>query len=223
MNITDWKKCMDIRLKNQNTYYCYIETPIGRVVIEEYEKAIISLHIKESNTNEEENSANDKESNIHDKADKEYNAAKYGQEVVHNIYCKTSFLQKDGDKRYCETPLLQKAKKQLREYFAGNRREFDLPICLHGTDFQKKVWNVLQSIPYGETLSYGEVAAKIGNPKASRAVGGANNKNPIMIIVPCHRVIGADGSLVGFGGGLPAKEYLLALEGKCKSEHRLPF
>ncbi|MCH5249925.1 MAG: methylated-DNA--[protein]-cysteine S-methyltransferase [Lachnospiraceae bacterium] len=113
---------------------------------------------------------------------------------------------------YRETILLKESKKQLKEYFAGKRREFDLPISLHGTDFRKKVWNVLRSIPYGETLSYGEVAAQIGNPKASRAVGGANNKNPVMIIVPCHRVIGADGSLTGFGGGLPAKEYLLAME-----------
>lgn len=118
-----------------------------------------------------------------------------------------------------ESPLLQEAKKQLEEYFAGNRREFDLPISLHGTDFQQKVWNALRAIPYGTTLSYGEVAAKIGNPKASRAVGGANNKNPIMIIVPCHRVIGANGSLVGFGGGLSAKEYLLALEKDNKKQN----
>lgn len=111
-----------------------------------------------------------------------------------------------------QTPLLQEAQKQLNEYFAGTRKKFELPIHLQGTKFQQKVWKALLQIPYGETRSYGEIAASIGNPKASRAIGGANNKNPIMIIVPCHRVIGADGSLVGFGGGLPAKKYLLDLE-----------
>ena len=114
----------------------------------------------------------------------------------------------------CETPLLQEAKRQLQEYFAGKRREFALPVALDGTEFRRKVWEVLRTIPYGETRSYGEVAAAVGNPKASRAVGGANHNNPVMIIVPCHRVIGADGSLTGFGGGLSAKEYLLSLERK---------
>ena len=91
-------------------------------------------------------------------------------------------------------------------------KDFSLPLSPVGTKFQKRVWEALQSIPYGQTRSYGEIAAQIGNPKACRAVGGANNKNPIMIFIPCHRVIGADGSLVGFGGGLPAKRYMLDLE-----------
>ena len=108
--------------------------------------------------------------------------------------------------------LLKKAAKQLTEYFAGKRREFDLPLDFTGTGFQKKVWAALLTIPYGETRSYGEIAKQIGNPKACRAVGMANNRNPIAIICPCHRVIGADGSLVGFGGGLPAKQFLLDLE-----------
>ena len=111
-----------------------------------------------------------------------------------------------------ETELLQKVHKQLMEYFCHNRREFDLPIRLEGTDFQQQVWNALQGIPYGSTYSYGELARKIGKPKASRAVGGANHKNPILILVPCHRVIGASGKLVGFAAGLDVKEYLLKLE-----------
>ena len=108
--------------------------------------------------------------------------------------------------------LLTETRKQLQEYFDGKRKEFNLPILLRGTEFQKKVWQGLCTIPYGETRSYKELAELVGNPKAVRAVGGANNKNPIMIIVPCHRVIGADGSLVGFGGGLEVKKYLLELE-----------
>ena len=111
-----------------------------------------------------------------------------------------------------ETALIKRAAKQLDEYFAGKRREFDLPLLFEGTDFQKSVWAALQTIPYGETRSYGEIAAQVGNPKAARAVGMANNRNPIAIICPCHRVIGADGSLVGFGGGLAMKEYLLGIE-----------
>jgi len=112
-----------------------------------------------------------------------------------------------------ETPVIKKAAKQLEEYFAGKRKEFDLPLGFCGTDFQKKVWAALLSIPYGETRSYGDIAKQIGNPKACRAVGMANNRNPIAVICPCHRVIGADGSLVGYGGGLERKEYLLKLEG----------
>ena len=104
------------------------------------------------------------------------------------------------------------AEKQLKEYFCGKRRAFDLPIEPNGTEFQLKVWNALCQIPYGETRSYKEIAELIGSPKASRAVGGANNKNPIMIIIPCHRVIVADGSLIGYAGGIDTKEKLLELE-----------
>lgn len=113
-----------------------------------------------------------------------------------------------------ETPVLAKAKRQLTEYLAGTRETFDVPISMRGTSFQKKVWEQLLQIPYGETATYGEIAARIGNPKACRAVGMANHHNPISIIVPCHRVIGADGRLTGYGGGLPIKEKLLALEKK---------
>ena len=111
-----------------------------------------------------------------------------------------------------ETPLIKEARKQLEEYFKGTRKSFQLPIELRGTPFQQKVWNALLSIPYGKTVSYKQIAEAVGNPKACRAVGMANNKNPIPIIVPCHRVIGANGKLVGYGGGLEIKEKLLELE-----------
>ena len=111
------------------------------------------------------------------------------------------------------TPLLAETIRQLEEYFAGKRHDFDLPLAPQGTPFQQRVWTALRQIPYGTTASYGQIAAAIGNPKASRAVGMANNRNPIAVIIPCHRVIGADGSLVGYGGGLPIKKQLLELEG----------
>ena len=111
-----------------------------------------------------------------------------------------------------ETPLLCKAAKQITEYFAGERTVFDLPLRLHGTEFQQKVWAALCTIPYGETRSYKQIAEQTGNPRACRAVGMANNRNPVSIIVPCHRVVGHNGALTGYGGGLPAKEYLLKLE-----------
>jgi methylated-DNA-[protein]-cysteine S-methyltransferase len=103
-------------------------------------------------------------------------------------------------------------RRQLQEYFAGELREFDIPLLMEGTEFQKRVWKTLQTIPYGETISYGELAKKIGDSKAVRAVGAANGQNPIPIIVPCHRVIGSDGSLTGFGGGIENKRKLLELE-----------
>jgi methylated-DNA-[protein]-cysteine S-methyltransferase len=109
-------------------------------------------------------------------------------------------------------PLLEAA-RQLEEYFTRRRRAFDLPIRMQGTEFQRRAWRSLMDIPFGETRSYGEQARRIGNPNASRAVGLANGRNPIPIIVPCHRVIGADGSLTGFGGGIERKRWLLAHEG----------
>jgi methylated-DNA-[protein]-cysteine S-methyltransferase len=103
---------------------------------------------------------------------------------------------------------------QLDAYFAGEQRQFDVPMALEGTEFQRRVWAGLCEIPYGETISYGELARRVGNPKASRAVGLANGRNPVAIIVPCHRVIGADGSLTGYGGGLDRKVWLLEHERK---------
>jgi len=108
--------------------------------------------------------------------------------------------------------ILLKTEAQLGEYFAGKRNDFDVPLELKGTIFQQKAWRALQKIGYGKTTSYGEQAALAGNPKAARAIGMANNRNPLCIVVPCHRVIGADGALVGYGGGIKRKEWLLGLE-----------
>jgi methylated-DNA-[protein]-cysteine S-methyltransferase len=109
-------------------------------------------------------------------------------------------------------PVLARAAEELCEYFAGARRDFTVPVHTAGTAFQQSVWTVLRGIPYGTTITYGEQARRVGNPKAMRAVGGANGRNPVGIIVPCHRVIGADGSLTGFGGGMKAKAWLLEHE-----------
>jgi len=117
--------------------------------------------------------------------------------------------------------LLDMTVRQLDEYFSGSRRDFDLPLMLKGTGFQMEVWRLLMDIPYGATISYGELARRLGNPGAVRAVGLANNRNPLPIVVPCHRVIGADGSLTGYGGGLAIKEALLALEGSLKSSPQM--
>lgn len=111
-----------------------------------------------------------------------------------------------------ESDLTKEAYKQLSEYFGGKRKVFDLPICPQGTEFCQRVWEELVKIPYGETCSYADIAKRIGAPKACRAVGGANNKNPIMIIVPCHRVVGSGGGLVGYACGVDVKKALLELE-----------
>ena len=110
-------------------------------------------------------------------------------------------------------PVLTETERQLNEYFSGRRKEFALTLDVDGTPFQRKVWSALSTIPFGETRSYGEIAKQIGNPAAMRAVGAANGRNPVSIVVPCHRVIGSTGKLTGFGGGLEAKAQLLELEG----------
>jgi methylated-DNA-[protein]-cysteine S-methyltransferase len=122
---------------------------------------------------------------------------------------------------YKEKPF-EAARQQLAEYFAGERREFDLPLKLSGTEFQMSVLRALQQIPYGETTSYSDIAERIGRPKAVRAVGAANGRNPIPIIVPCHRVIGSHGDLTGFGGGLDTKEALLRLEAEHSQFPNVP-
>ncbi|HIQ87988.1 MAG TPA: methylated-DNA--[protein]-cysteine S-methyltransferase [Candidatus Scatomorpha gallistercoris] len=119
---------------------------------------------------------------------------------------------REGDAEPVRGKFIPEAKRQLDEYFAGRRREFDLPLDLRGTEFQKRVWAELMRIPYGETRSYQDVAAAIGNVKATRAVGAANNRNPVVIIIPCHRVVGKGGALTGYAGGLEKKEFLLKLE-----------
>jgi methylated-DNA-[protein]-cysteine S-methyltransferase len=113
-------------------------------------------------------------------------------------------------------PVLVQAGKELREYFAGKRERFSLKLDPVGTEFQRSVWTALRTIPHGETRTYAQIARQIGRPKAVRAVGAANGRNPLSIIAPCHRVIGADGSLTGFAGGLPTKEFLLKLEASPK-------
>lgn len=121
-------------------------------------------------------------------------------------------MQSDHGGIVQETPLIKDAFRQLSEYLIGERKEFDLPIRMRGTEFQKRVWTALLDIPYGETRSYKQIAEAIGNPKGVRAVGMANNRNQLLIVIPCHRVIGASGSLVGYGEGLEMKEFLLRLE-----------
>ncbi|MDX6620371.1 MAG: methylated-DNA-[protein]-cysteine S-methyltransferase [Gaiellales bacterium] len=107
---------------------------------------------------------------------------------------------------------LASVRRQLEQYFAGGRQTFELPLAVHGTSFRQRVWEELQGVAYGETISYGELAARSGRPGAARAAGSANGANPISIVIPCHRVIGSNGALTGYGGGLEAKRYLLALE-----------
>jgi len=143
-----------------------------------------------------------------------YNLCKLGIAEENGAICRVFFAAGKAPDNFenTETPLIKKAAAQLEEYFEGKRKNFDLPLVLNGTDFQNRVWEALRKIPYGKTRSYGELAAMTGNPKASRAVGMANNRNPIVIVIPCHRVIGSDGSLTGFGGGLELKQRLLELE-----------
>lgn len=154
--------------------YCYLDTPIGKLLIAGDEEAVQRIEFPNNG-----------------KARKP-----------------------EADWRESSRGAVGETVRQLREYFVGKRKEFDLPLAPQGTPFQREVWRKLQEIPYGETISYGELAKRIGNPKASRAVGAANGQNPIPIVIPCHRVIGANGKLTGFGGGLPTKEALLALEAK---------
>ena len=134
----------------------------------------------------------------------------YMAEHRHGPEVEADWIEQSGAQPFAET------KRQLAAYFAGQRTEFDLPLAPQGTEFQQKVWQELRRIPYGETLSYGALARRIGSPNASRAVGLANGRNPISIIVPCHRVIGASGKLTGYGGGLSRKEILLTLEAGAK-------
>ncbi|MGY1425476.1 methylated-DNA--[protein]-cysteine S-methyltransferase [Lysobacter sp. A289] len=122
-------------------------------------------------------------------------------------------IKRSDDWTEGEHAVLDATHAQLDEYFRGERERFDLPLAPRGTEFQREVWFTLATIPYGETVSYAQLAGRVGRPTAMRAVGGANGRNPLPIVLPCHRVIGADGSLTGFGGGLPTKQFLLELEG----------
>lgn len=124
----------------------------------------------------------------------------------------TKFLTDSGSQKNMQIQILKKTTTQLEQYFKGTRKKFELPVDIIGTDFQIQVWQALAQIPFGQTVSYSDIAKKIKNPKAVRAVGSANGKNPLAIIVPCHRVISADGTLGGYAGGLKIKKALLALE-----------
>ena len=123
-----------------------------------------------------------------------------------------------GGEKNDASPLLDRAQRELEEYFAGRRRAFSVPLSIVGTPFQKKVWRALCGIPYGETRTYGEIAAMTGNEKAARAVGMANNKNPLPMFIPCHRVIGAGGALTGYAGGLEIKKILLGIEERNRED-----
>ena len=152
-------------------YYCYIDTPIGELLLAGEEDALSMIGFPKGSMRRD----------------------------------------PEPDWIYNEKPLAE-ARRQLQEYFAGERKAFNLPLHLSGTEFQVSVLEALQKIPYGETVSYGEIAKRIGRPRAMRAVGAANGRNPIPIVVPCHRVIGSSGDMTGFGGGIDTKEALLRLE-----------
>ncbi|MBW2733974.1 MAG: methylated-DNA--[protein]-cysteine S-methyltransferase [Deltaproteobacteria bacterium] len=135
------------------------------------------------------------------------------QGLTHLLFATSHEDLPQGDGSKAAEAILRRTTQQLAEYFKGHRRGFDLPLDLKGTEFQVLVWRALEEIPFGETCSYGQIAERISRPKAVRAVGAANGANPISIIVPCHRVIGSDGRLTGYGGGLPRKKRLLCHEG----------
>ena len=135
----------------------------------------------------------------------------------------TALTFSGGETQRPSTPLLKEAVSQLTAYFAGQRQVFELPLSPRGTAFQKQVWDALCRVPYGQTCSYGQLAHAIGRDRACRAVGMANHRNPLPIFIPCHRCVGADGSLTGYAGGLAAKKYMLQLEGAIHDSANQPF
>ena len=181
-----------------NTYYSIIDSPVGKLLVTSDGKHVTRLfmedHIGGPTANSDFAESPSKENSVYGRQ------GKFGN------------LPLPDWQRNENEPTLVKAKEQLREYFAGKRQSFDLPLKLEGNSFQVVVWEELTRIPFGKTISYGELARRIGKPGAPRAVGLANGKNPISIIVPCHRVIGASGKLTGYGGGLDRKVFLLEHE-----------
>ncbi len=175
-------------------YGKYLDTALGRLYIEEENGALVRL-----------TGAWEKTEEPGQKASSRVRGARRADGEVLEV-------------RLEDTPLLQKTESQVLEFIDGRRTGFTVPVHMEGTAFQRRVWEALQRIPYGETRTYGQIANQVGCPGGARAVGMACNRNPIMLIVPCHRVVGADGGLVGFGGGLPMKEALLALEGAAISK-----
>lgn len=171
------------RGEKKMTYYSHIESPIGKILLIASESHLLAVAMEQQ---------------------------RHGPEIDKSWEYRT--CPGKPDKTDKDILPLTMAAEQLEEYFSGKRKEFSLPVELKGTEFQRRVWQELSRIPYGESISYGELARRVGSPKASRAVGLANGRNPITIIIPCHRVIGADGRLTGYGGGLPRKKFLLDFE-----------
>ena len=176
-------------------YFAYYDSPIGPLEIKSDEESIISIEFPKDEDNEK------------------------GKKTDSTGKPSSTSSRSPARHPLPPVPVLQHCIKQLDEYFRGKRTTFDLPLSLHGTLFQTTVWGQLRKIGFAETLSYKEMAESIDNPKAVRAVGSANGKNPISIIIPCHRVISNDGSLGGYGGGLWRKEWLLAHEKKVQKKH----
>lgn len=170
-------------------YYGYLQSPIGKLLVAASERGLCRIDFDGGAAQEEELAA----------------LASWAGRVM-GIHAASVELVKDGG-------LLPLALTELEEYFRGERTAFSIPLDMRGTPFQERVWKALTEIPYGTVCSYKDIAVAIGQPKAVRAVGGANNRNPVPVIVPCHRVVGAGGHMVGYGGGLPIKETLLKLEG----------
>lgn len=167
-------------------YVGRVQTPLGIFIMASNEKGVIKLSLP-----------SERETDFIGELEK--------------LYGKSYILDEDISCLY--SPINKRLKEELLEYLGGRRKNFTVPLDLNGTSFQKKVWNELLKIPYGKVKSYGQIARELGKPKAARAVGMANNRNPVPILVPCHRVVGSDGSLVGYGGGLEFKKFLLELEG----------
>ena len=216
----------------------HMESPFGTICIEDDGEALTALYLVDDQNEksrealtafylDEQNGKTDKKkrklNNMNKEAGDEERKTENVDEEVRNVDREPENLNRKPDSREEErketgdSELLNRAVTELQEYFAGERTSFDLPLHPKGTEFQKQVWDALRKIPYGETRSYGEIAQAIGRPKACRAVGGANNKNPIMLFIPCHRVIGSDGSLTGFAGGLDMKRRLLEMEAANRS------
>lgn len=163
-----------------------VQTPLGKFIMASNEKGIIKLSLP-----------SERETDF------------MGE--LERLFGKSCIV--DEDTSGLRNPINERLKEELLEYLGGMRKNFTIPLDLNGTPFQKRVWNELLKIPYGKIKSYGQIARELGKPKAARAVGMANNRNPVPILVPCHRVVGSDGSLVGYGGGLEFKKFLLELEG----------
>jgi len=192
-----------------------IDSPIGRLAVDSAHGAIIGLHFVDSVTPAEESCESG--ASVSERRRPRIAASPASRKRVGDVV--SCGLESDADASFASLELLEAARGQLQEYFAGRRTAFDLPLSLDGCgEFQRRVLAEVAAIPFGATDSYGGIAARIGRPQASRAVGQANGRNPISLLIPCHRVIGANGALTGYGGGLPAKIWLLRHEGVLLSQ-----